>query len=98
MNILAFAVFDHSAERFNLPFFARSRAEACRNLAYQLQNDLTCLIATYPDNHSLYAIGAFDDASGTLECTGYPQHVCWVVDLLDPDKLKQLIAGGGPNA
>lgn len=93
MTVFAFAIYDHTAVRYNLPFYARNQAEACRNLAFQMEQDKESIITRFADQHSLYCVGTFDDESGCLEHDTPPVHICYLSELLDADALKALMGG-----
>lgn len=92
MTVMVFSVLDRAAARFDLPFFARSRQEACRNLAYNLSANPDSLMTRYADQYALYFIGEYDDESAIIE-PAHPNFVCNLPDLLNKDAFEALMGG-----
>lgn len=74
MRRLVFSVFDSKAEIFMQPFFAftqgvalRSFAGACRDPEHEFSK--------FPEDFTLFELGAFDDSTGEFDCYPAPQSV-----------------------
>jgi len=59
-----YSVFDDAAKAFATPFFMPTDAMATRAFVDAMQKDEN--LSKYPKDYSLYRIGEFDDARGTL--------------------------------
>lgn len=76
-----FSIRDSKAEIYNVPFFAKTTAEAERNLRETMKDERT-LINKYPEDFSLWMLGEYDDQTG--ECTSHPPtHLINAVQLQD---------------
>lgn len=64
-KLKAFSIYDVKAEVYSPPFFLMTNGLAVRQFE-QLANDLQTTIGQHPADFTLFEIGHFDDASGTL--------------------------------
>lgn len=62
----AFAVYDHKAEFYGVPFFMQQVGLAVRAFS-DLVNDRDTTVSRHPADYSLFEIGTFDDSTGTME-------------------------------
>jgi len=58
-----YAVRDNTAERFLSPWVDQSDVNPCRSFV-KAQSNKETMIGQYPQEHSLYRLGAFDDNTG----------------------------------
>lgn len=65
MILQIFSVFDTKLAAFNVPFFARTEADAVRSFA-DLVADPRTRVAQHREDYTLYKLGSFDDESGLL--------------------------------
>lgn len=74
MVLQMFVILDAKSGAYAPPFFAFNAAVAQRNVAAAVQSG-DSLIAKFPEDYTLYAIGQFDDATAEVR-SGPPQAVC----------------------
>lgn len=65
MWMKVFAVYDSKAAAYQQPFFAPNPAVACR-MVERAVNDANTDFHRYAADYTLFEIGAYDDASGSL--------------------------------
>lgn len=63
MIMQAYAVYDGKAGAYGQPFFAPTEGIATRMVLEALR-DPNAMISKYPEDYTLYWIGAFDDSCG----------------------------------
>lgn len=66
MQLRAFSVLDTKTGAYGLPFFCHHVALAKR-MIYEAVSDERSSLAKYPADYVLFGIGAFDDATGSLQ-------------------------------
>lgn len=76
MRMEAFTVFDSAARRYLEPFFAESIEVACR-MFRTVVNKAGHQFNQFPEDYTLFHVGAFDQASGVFEPLVAP-HSCGV--------------------
>lgn len=65
MILRVFSVFDAKLAAYNVPFFARTEADAIRSFG-DLVVDPRSRVAQHKEDYSLYCVGTFDDDTGLL--------------------------------
>lgn len=63
-NLNVYTIYDCSVENYNVPFFAKTDAEAQRIVASSCQSG--SLLLNYPEDFVLYRIGDFDTETGII--------------------------------
>lgn len=74
MKMEAYSVFDKAVNAFMAPFFCRSRGEALRSFISAVNDEKGPFALNLPD-YTLYYIGLWDDASGSLTSPDRPDKV-----------------------
>lgn len=60
-----YSIFDTKAEAFSLPFYYQYEGQAIRTCVDWLNNPETPY-AKHPEDYTLYAIGTYDEVTGTI--------------------------------
>jgi len=66
-----YAVFDSAAKFYHMPFYQKTEAEARRTFTSWC-NDPKTPYNVNPDDYTLFALGEWDDQSGTLHSLDTP--------------------------
>lgn len=65
MHLNAYSVYDNKALVYGVPFFAPTDGAAVRSFR-DLANDPNTTVGRHPSDFSLFSVGSYDDAKGTL--------------------------------
>jgi hypothetical protein len=66
MYQIVFSVYDTKSEAFSTPFFMASHGMAIRAFEDQVNSPDSGLLYLHSSDFTLYRVGTYDDASGTL--------------------------------
>lgn len=83
MRLKVYSVHDAKAGVFNRPLFQRSDGEALRALIDEATRSGESLVASHPEDFSLFRIGEYDELSGTLMPEEEPVHLANAKVLVD---------------
>lgn len=72
MELKVFAVKDLKAETFNTPMFLRTKGEAIRGFADQVQNVKDSAISKFPEDFYLYELGSYNTDKGIFNLLEFP--------------------------
>jgi hypothetical protein len=75
-----YCVRDSKAEYYMAPFLAINDATAKRNIQAAMQSDND--VSKFPEDHSLWKLGEYDDATGKIEARDAPTHLANCVELV----------------
>lgn len=78
-----YTVKDTKSLVYGPPFMAHTHGEAERVIKETLSRGESTL-SKYPEDFDLYFLGQWDDTSGKYEFHDSPQHMCKVVQLVEP--------------
>lgn len=90
MISLAFSLFDSKTGFFHVPFFMPHAGHAIRAVM-DLGQDLSTSVGRHPADYILYAVGSFDDQTGTFHVK-HPEAIGSVLSFL-PNKAPPLFPG-----
>lgn len=73
--MLIYSIFDSKVGAFMSPFLARTDGEAIRMVAASLftPNGAPSMVAQYPEDFVLFALGEWDDSAGIVSDKNYAQ-------------------------
>lgn len=76
-----YCVRDSKADYYMAPFLAINDGLAIRNIraAMQQEND----VSKFPEDHSLWLLGEYDDATGKIKAEAAPTHLANCVELVE---------------
>lgn len=78
-----YSVYDRKAAFYLTPFVARTNSEAVRMIAQSMTGE-SSLIQKYPQDYELWAIGNFEENSGTIdEEDHHPQMICSCTTIME---------------
>jgi len=83
MLINAYTLYDAKALTYSPPFYAGAHGSAARMVA-DLAQDPNTTVGRHPRDFTLYCVGMFNDATGTLLPNDIREHIADVVTLLPP--------------
>lgn len=96
MMLKAFSIFDNKALVYSPPFFTHTDGAAVRMFS-DIANDMNTNIGRHPADFTLFCVGTFSDANGSLEPTLPIVHVIDAVALLRIQEKAQLFNFDKPN-
>lgn len=82
MKLLAFSIYDSKAEAFMRPYFAETKGLAVRSFRDAV-NESGHGMNKYPEDYTLFHIGAFDPMTGSLEPIGTPVSMGLAITFLE---------------
>lgn len=77
-----FAVFDAKTRAFGKPFHAENMGTAVRHFRYAA-NDKNCDIGKYPEDFTLYHLGAYDDSNARIDLQQVPIEIAQALGLVE---------------
>ncbi|QCQ84749.1 nonstructural protein [Blackfly microvirus SF02] len=80
MLLNAYTLYDNKALVYSPPFYASAHGQAVR-LVMELAQDNNTTVGRHPSDFTLYCIGHFDDASGSLLPADVREHISDVLPL-----------------
>lgn len=83
MLIQLYSVFDQKTRVFCKPFYAENDQTALRSFTYAA-NDPTQDVGRWPEDYSLYHLGAFDDHECVVTSGDKPTHLANALTLVTP--------------
>lgn len=80
-----FSIYDEKGQVYGDPFYYTHQGEAVRAVTEAMQ-DFNTMLAKYPADFKLYALGQFDNTKGIMISSAIPELVCSLSDCLLPVK------------
>ncbi|QCQ84725.1 nonstructural protein [Blackfly microvirus SF02] len=80
MLLNAYTLYDNKALVYSPPFFASAHGQAVR-LVMEVAQDTNTTVGRHPSDFTLYCIGLFDDAAGSLLSADVREHISDVLPL-----------------
>lgn len=81
MLVNAYTLYDSKALTYSPPFYATAHGQAVR-LTMDIANDLNTTVGRHPADFTLFQIGMFNDATGTLLPASEREHITDVLPLV----------------
>lgn len=82
MILEMYSVYDSAVQAYMTPFFVRSKGEAIRSFS-EAVNDEKHQFSKHASDYSLFALGAYDDNSGSVEGLKVPVRVITALECLE---------------
>lgn len=77
-----YVLYDKISESYDTPWYARTDAEAMRNLKYHLDTPGTLdMLKSHPEDYDLYRLGIYNTETSGILIEDMPYLVCHVASL-----------------
>lgn len=96
MLLNAYTLYDVKALTYSPPFYAGAHGQAVR-MVMEIAHDTNTTVGRHPADFTVYCIGQFNDATGSLLPRETREHIADVVSLLRPPAATTLPFGDGTD-
>lgn len=80
MTVQVYSIYDIKSAVYQQPFFAHKHGQAMRMIMEGIKQG-EAMFAKYPEDFRLFAVGEWDDETGTMAELSQPDFVCELADL-----------------